>query len=137
MGDQPLPTQDDTTQKNANTHPCLDWDSNPRSQCSSGRRQYVPQTARPLAPAQRTVKVVICDSAYCIGLDVNFLQETNSAEQSPSPEGKRRMATQETPCRLCSPNVNCCVHKSPPLVSILNQKRPVHTFPPLLLKNPF
>jgi len=22
--------------KNADTHPCLEWDSNPRSQCSSG-----------------------------------------------------------------------------------------------------
>jgi hypothetical protein len=47
-GDQPdarpLPTQDNATQKNADTHPCLEWDSNSRSQCSSGRRQYVPQT---------------------------------------------------------------------------------------------
>jgi hypothetical protein len=56
MGDRPdarpLPTQDNTTQKNADTLPCLEWDSNPRSQCSSGRRQYVPQTARPLRPAK-------------------------------------------------------------------------------------
>jgi hypothetical protein len=40
-GDQPearpLPTQDNTTQKNADTHACFNWDSNPRSQCSSGR----------------------------------------------------------------------------------------------------
>jgi hypothetical protein len=54
-GDQPdsrpLFTQDNTAQKNADTHPCLEWDSNPRSQCSSGRRQYVPQTSRPLEPA--------------------------------------------------------------------------------------
>jgi hypothetical protein len=35
---RPLPTQDNTTQKNADTHPCPEWDSNPRSQCSSGRR---------------------------------------------------------------------------------------------------
>jgi hypothetical protein len=41
---RPLPTEDNTTQKNADIHPCLEWDSNPRSQCSSGRRQYVPQT---------------------------------------------------------------------------------------------
>jgi hypothetical protein len=50
-GDQPvarsLPTQDSTTQKNADTHPCLQLDSNPRSQYSSGRRQ----TAWPLGPA--------------------------------------------------------------------------------------
>jgi len=37
-----LPTQDNTTQKNEDTYPCLEGDSNPRSQCSSGRRQYVP-----------------------------------------------------------------------------------------------
>jgi hypothetical protein len=33
-------TQDNTTQKYADTHPCPDQDSNLRSQCSSGRRQY-------------------------------------------------------------------------------------------------
>jgi len=53
-GDQPearpVPTHR-TTQKIADTRPCLDWDSNPLSQFSSGRRQYVPQTARPLGPA--------------------------------------------------------------------------------------
>jgi hypothetical protein len=45
-GDQPdarpLPTRDNTTQKNADSHPCLKQDSNLRSQCSSARRQYVP-----------------------------------------------------------------------------------------------
>jgi hypothetical protein len=49
-GDRPnsktLPTQVNTTQKNADTHPCLEWDLNPRSQRSSGRRQYMPQTVR-------------------------------------------------------------------------------------------
>jgi hypothetical protein len=42
-GDQPvarpLPTH---------RHPCLEWNSNPRSQHSSGRRRFMPQTARPL-----------------------------------------------------------------------------------------
>jgi hypothetical protein len=45
-GDQPdarpLPTQDNTTQKNGDTHPCPERYSNTRSQCSRGRRQYVP-----------------------------------------------------------------------------------------------
>jgi hypothetical protein len=27
---------------NAHRHPCLEWDSNPRSQCSSGRRRFMP-----------------------------------------------------------------------------------------------
>jgi len=35
-------TQDNTTQKHADTHPCPEQDSNLRSQCSSGRRQYLP-----------------------------------------------------------------------------------------------
>jgi hypothetical protein len=26
----------------ADNHPCLEWDSNPRSQCSSDRRQFMP-----------------------------------------------------------------------------------------------
>jgi hypothetical protein len=54
-GDQPdarpLPTQDNTTQKNADTYPCLKEDTNAGSQCLSDRRQYVPYTARPLGPA--------------------------------------------------------------------------------------
>jgi hypothetical protein len=36
---------------NAQRHSLLEWDSNPRSQCLSGRRQFMPQTARPLWPA--------------------------------------------------------------------------------------
>jgi hypothetical protein len=27
---------------NAQLHPCLEWDSNPRSQCLNGRRQFIP-----------------------------------------------------------------------------------------------
>jgi hypothetical protein len=27
---------------NTNRHPCLEWDSNPRSQCSRGRRHFMP-----------------------------------------------------------------------------------------------
>jgi hypothetical protein len=45
-GDQPdarpLHTQNNTTQKNVDTHPCSGSDSNPRSQRSNGRRQYRP-----------------------------------------------------------------------------------------------
>jgi hypothetical protein len=35
-----------TQHRKTPTHPCLEWDSDPRSQCSCGRRQYVLQTAR-------------------------------------------------------------------------------------------
>jgi hypothetical protein len=44
-------TGDRPDAKIAEIDPCLEWDSNPRSQCPSGRRQYVLQTARPLGPA--------------------------------------------------------------------------------------
>jgi hypothetical protein len=27
---------------NVHRHPCLEWDSNPRSQCSSGRKRFMP-----------------------------------------------------------------------------------------------
>jgi len=33
---RPLPTHDNTTQKNVDTHPCLEWDSNLQSQCLNG-----------------------------------------------------------------------------------------------------
>jgi hypothetical protein len=36
---RPLPTQDNTTQRNTDTHPCPEQDSNLWSQCSNGRRQ--------------------------------------------------------------------------------------------------
>jgi hypothetical protein len=33
---------------NTDRHPCLERDSNPRFQCSRGRRRFMPVTARPL-----------------------------------------------------------------------------------------
>jgi hypothetical protein len=45
MGDQPvarpLPTHDDTNRINAHRHPCLEGDSNQRSQCSIELRQFM------------------------------------------------------------------------------------------------
>jgi hypothetical protein len=34
--------QNNTNRINANRHPCLEWDSNPRSQCSSEQRHFMP-----------------------------------------------------------------------------------------------
>jgi hypothetical protein len=64
------------TQRNADTHPCLEWDSNPRFQCSSGQRQYVTQTARPLGSA------------------LMFYEVTKFIEQSPSWEANSHSASQ-------------------------------------------
>jgi hypothetical protein len=52
-----LHTQDNTTQKNADTHLCPERDSSPRFQCSSGRKQYLPKTARPLGPATSRISL--------------------------------------------------------------------------------
>jgi hypothetical protein len=45
---RPLPTHRTTQTQNKRTHrhPCLEWDSKPRPQCWSGRRLFMPQTAR-------------------------------------------------------------------------------------------
>jgi hypothetical protein len=66
-GDQPvarpLPTHRRVKTQNESTqygHPCLEWDPNPRSQRSSERRQFMPETARPL-PLASTYQ----NSAFC------------------------------------------------------------------------
>jgi hypothetical protein len=41
-------TQNNTNRIDAHRHQCLEWDSNPRSQRSSDRRQFMSETARPL-----------------------------------------------------------------------------------------
>jgi hypothetical protein len=42
-GDQPVERPPLPTHKiNAHRHPYLEWDSNPRSHCSSGRRRFIP-----------------------------------------------------------------------------------------------
>jgi hypothetical protein len=50
MGDQlaarPLHTQNSTNRINTHRLRCLKWDSNPRSQCLSGRRRFMPWIAR-------------------------------------------------------------------------------------------
>jgi hypothetical protein len=43
-----LHTEQHNHRPNAHRHPCLEWDSNPRSQRSSERRQFMPYIARPL-----------------------------------------------------------------------------------------
>jgi hypothetical protein len=45
---RPLPTHDNTNTINAHRYLCLEWDSDLRSQWSSGRRRFMLQTTRPL-----------------------------------------------------------------------------------------
>jgi hypothetical protein len=49
---RPLPNQ----RQNKLRHSYLEWDSNPRSQCSSERRQFMPYTVRPLKLALNKLK---------------------------------------------------------------------------------
>jgi hypothetical protein len=42
----------------AHRHPCLEWDWKPRSQRSSERRQFMPQTARPLWSAMKLLTIL-------------------------------------------------------------------------------
>jgi hypothetical protein len=47
----PSHTTTQTQNKRTQKHPCLEWDSNPRSQRSSERRHFMPQTSRTLRSA--------------------------------------------------------------------------------------
>jgi hypothetical protein len=69
-GDQPvarpLPTHRTTQTQNKRIqyrHPCLNWDSTPRSQRSSKRRQFMPQTVRPMWSAILVYRINIRNSS--------------------------------------------------------------------------
>jgi hypothetical protein len=48
------------------------------SQCSSGRRQYVPQTARPLGPAVNVINVRNLILAESLKLDIKIQSKNDS-----------------------------------------------------------
>jgi len=52
---------------------------------------------------------------------------TNCMEQSPSWDANSRSASQEIICLQWNTKVHYCVHKSPPVVTILSWINPVHT----------
>jgi hypothetical protein len=67
-GDRPvarryLHTEQHKHNINAQRNQCLEWDSNPRSQCSSRRKQFIPYTAGSLWPPKFISETqVICPS---------------------------------------------------------------------------
>jgi hypothetical protein len=63
---RPLPKHRSTQTQNKRTHrhPCLERDSKPRSQCSSERRQFIPQTVGPLWSALSSIPNSISENEF-------------------------------------------------------------------------
>jgi hypothetical protein len=86
---RPLPTHRTTQTQNKRTqyrHLCLEWDSIPRSQCWSERRQFMPSTARPLWSALFTITTVnIQACTKPIRPTTTFIAHLNNADILPKP----------------------------------------------------
>jgi len=74
--------------------------------------------------------LAIQSAKHCLQQFRRNLALTNSMKQSPSSESNSHTDSQGTPHLLRNPNVHYRVQNSPPLVLILSQMNPVHTFPP-------
>jgi hypothetical protein len=66
---------------------------------------------------------------YLLTIQVEYYRPYLLTDVSPCWEVASCVATQELPSILWNPKVHYRVHKSPPLVPILNQIDPVHTIP--------
>jgi hypothetical protein len=62
---------------NADIHPYLKWDSNPRSQCLSGRRHFMPKTARPLRSSKLYIAQYKSDSNKYVRLNCHSIPEAS------------------------------------------------------------
>jgi hypothetical protein len=83
-------TQNNTNRINAHRHPCLEWDSNLRSQYSSERRQFMLLTVRPLCSACRYMRIdnaLFC-SAFCLLENGQANQNCINGEMKPDYIGR-------------------------------------------------
>jgi hypothetical protein len=57
---------------NTHKHPCLEWDSNPWSQCPRERRRFTPETARPLWSAFFSIRDKNCAAVFHDSLLIHY-----------------------------------------------------------------
>jgi hypothetical protein len=94
-----LHTQQHKHRINAHKHPCLEWDSNPRSQCSSWRRQ----STRPLCSTNVTLQFYLrVGYTVCFGQNYHPI-ETNDTE----PSEQRLLASNVNRVPICHGGTVC------------------------------
>jgi hypothetical protein len=65
-------------EKHKHRHACFEWDWNSPPQCSSRRRRFMPQTARPLWSARHVIKLNILQLLLKMESHVSYLETTSA-----------------------------------------------------------
>jgi hypothetical protein len=81
-----------------------------------------------------TTSILVLHFMYFVVITHRNLWLSNSTEHSPPRKANSHSSDKEIPRVFWQQNVHCRVHNSLPLVPILSQMRPVHTFPSYFTK---